>query len=63
MNGKVSKLLRKMRGNDKRSKRLWRLLTPNQRGKVRAAYTTNPDNPAEAVAIMYEELSGRKVER
>ncbi len=44
MNGKVAKMLRKMKSNDKRSKEAWKSLTDNQRGRVSAVYRSNgPD--------------------
>ena len=46
MNGKVSKMLKKMQANDKRSKRLYQTLTPDQKGRVRAAFEKDGENKA-----------------
>ena len=47
MNGKVSKMLRKMSANDKRSKKLYLSLTAEQKSRVRAVY--DPKDPGKAV--------------
>jgi hypothetical protein len=56
MNGKVSKMLRRLNANDKRSKRLYQDLEPEQKGRIRAAYKANPDNPGKALVAMMKEL-------
>lgn len=46
MNGKVSKMLKKMQANDKRSKRLYQTMTPDQKGSVRAVFEKDGVNKA-----------------
>ncbi len=64
MNGKAARMLRKMRANDKKSKRLWKSLTQAQRIKVSATYNSYEDHKKgamEAVVTLAEVLSGRKI--
>lgn len=56
MNGKVSKMLRKLNANDTRTKKIYQSLTPDQKGRVRAAYTANPDNPGKALVVLMKEM-------
>jgi hypothetical protein len=56
MNGKVSKMLHRMNAEDKRSKRLYQSLTPDQKGRVRAAYNANRDNPGKALVVLMKEI-------
>ena len=42
MNGRASKMLRKMRSGDREGKRLWQAMTPDIRGMVRKHFRTNP---------------------
>ena len=46
MNGKVSKMLKKMELNDKRSKKAWTGLTPDQRGRIRSVFKIDGPNKA-----------------
>lgn len=46
MNGKVSKMLRKMNANDSRSKKIWETLTEPQRAKIRSVYLEKGPGPA-----------------
>lgn len=41
MNGKVVRMLRKMRRSSKADKRIWNELTPEQRGAIRWAHKNN----------------------
>ena len=46
MNGSVAKMLRKMKSNDKISKKAWKSLTPSQREQVSKVYHTDGPNKA-----------------
>lgn len=46
MNGKVSKMLKKMKSDDKTSKKMFQSLTSNQKGKIRAVFRTKGPGPA-----------------
>jgi len=58
MSGKISKMLRKMKANDKKAKELWKSLNHMQRSKVRATFISS--GPEEAVVTFMEQLFGRK---
>ena len=58
MSNKTSKMLRKMKANDKKAKELWGSLNHIQHGKVRATFTS--DGPEEAVVTFMEQLFGKK---
>ena len=62
MNGKMAKMLRKMNATDNMAKRLWGSLNWIQRGKVRAAFKSDPVNgSALATVVFMEQLFGRKL--
>ena len=66
MNGKAARMLRRMNANDKKSKRLWKSLTQQQRGRVFATYNSYEnklEGAKEAVVTLVEVLSGRKINR
>ena len=66
MSGKTARMLRRMNANDKKSKRLWKSLTVQQRGQVTATYNSYEnklEGAKEAVVTLVEVLSGRKINR
>lgn len=54
MSERNARMLRKMKANDKKSKRAWNKLTPFQRSKVRAVY--DPRSPNDAVIAFAKEI-------
>lgn len=66
MNGKAARMLRRMKADDKRSKRLWKSLNHIQRERVFATYNSYEnklEGAKEAVVTLVEVLSGRKINR
>lgn len=62
MSGKTARMLRKMNANDKKSKRLWKSLNQQQRGRVSATYNSYEDKregAMQAVLTLVEQLDER----
>ena len=62
MNGKAARMLRRMNANDKKSKRLWKSLTVQQRGRVSATYNSY-ENKLEGAMHAVVTLAGLLDER